>query len=123
MNIDFIKWLVEKAEGFKLNSDQLIFPEGGIETFEDHLFTLKVWKLVWYPLLLHGAFEGVNKNTWAQGNDKRISISIIPTKVSVHEIGKGENNGITLFWYNVPYQGMRTLDQAIEAALMYISEQ
>ena len=51
-DIEYVKWLVDKAIGFELNEDQLIFPEGGIETLTGHLLTLRVWKLVWFPLLL-----------------------------------------------------------------------
>ena len=50
--LDYIEWLVEHAEGFNLNGDQLFFPEGGCEPLNEELTYLTVWKLVWFPLLL-----------------------------------------------------------------------
>lgn len=58
-NLDYIKWLISQAEGFTLNGDQLIFPEGGVETFSEYLIGLKVWKLVWFPLLLLRAADSL----------------------------------------------------------------
>ena len=50
--LDYIEWLVGLAKGFTLNGDQLVFPEGGCETFNEELLYLRVWRLVWFPLLL-----------------------------------------------------------------------
>lgn len=61
MDIDKIKWMVGYAEGFSLNGDQLIFPEGGVETLTEELLKLRVWKLVWEPLLNQRAIEGINR--------------------------------------------------------------
>jgi len=56
-NLDYIEWLVGMAEGFTMNGDHLIFPEDGIENFDEHLISLRVWKLVWFPLLLVKAYD------------------------------------------------------------------
>lgn len=60
MNIDFYKWAIEKAERFTLNGDQLVFPEGGCELFNEHLLGLRVWELVWEPLLFQMACEALH---------------------------------------------------------------
>ena len=60
-NIEFIKKCIPFADGFELHADQLIFPEAGIETLNDYLLDLKVWKLVWEPLLLQRTIEGLNR--------------------------------------------------------------
>lgn len=72
-NLDYIEWLIGQAKGFILKGDQLIFPEGGIETFDEHLISLRVWELVWFPLLLVMAHDASilepiktdkNRNYW-----------------------------------------------------------
>ena len=102
----FIKWKVSYAEGFELNEDQLIFPEGGVETLTEELLKLKVWKLVWNPLLNQKAIEGWNLSSpkyYIQQSDY----------ICIHDD------------YNAPcdFKNMPISDQAKEAALKYIYEQ
>ncbi len=61
MEIEFIKKCVAVAPGWNMNDDQLIFPEGGIETLTTELLGLSVWKKVWEPLLMTQAIEGINR--------------------------------------------------------------
>ena len=56
--MNYIVWLIRKAEGFEYHlgqgiaPDQLVFPTGQVEVVEFELFKTIVWKLVWFPLLL-----------------------------------------------------------------------
>ena len=107
-NIELIKFMVSHAEGFELNGDQLIFPESGIETFDEHLLTLRVWELVWYPLLLQRAIEGVNRDL---NNPYKINTEY--NNIEVYHVRLGLMDG----WIK------EDIDQAKEAALMYVREQ
>lgn len=59
MNIDFIKWMVEKSEGWTLKKaimiksigyrDTIKSPDGNVIIDED--FDSKDWKTLYYPLL------------------------------------------------------------------------
>ncbi len=115
MNIDFIKYYVPYTEGFTLNGDQLIFPEGGIETLTEELLELPVWEKVWEPLFLQRAIEGVNKKYQPGANLKDLHmpyINNVPNFIEVY----GDCASIQLEIGNNP-------EQAKEKALEYVREQ
>ena len=104
MNIDFIKWMVENADGF----EWFISPDRG-EIFkycnlECYLSSADAWYL--YPLLLQRAIEGVNReeNCYLIMQNHR---------------------GLYYNTYEDPavYDDYESIDQAKESALKYIYEQ
>ena len=62
MDINFIKWMVEKAEGFEwIEPDRIGMPHG-TWTVNDSCKDNPSWNFLIYPLLLQGAIEGVNRD-------------------------------------------------------------
>ncbi len=94
MDIEFIKWMCDKAEGFGINRNDVIFVNhsklgatcGTVE-----------FDYVIYPLLLQRAIEGVNRGT---------DYEII------------SNEGLIIY-----FKGCKSEDQAKESSLKYIYEQ
>ncbi len=58
MDIEFIKWMVEKAENFEMENDVVLW--GDCRGFD----LLIIKGSIAYPLLLQGAIEGVNKGSY-----------------------------------------------------------
>lgn len=56
MNIDFIKWMCKKADGFKSPDGRTIYFGGSFVRIDSDYTKL------FYPLLLQRAIEGVNKS-------------------------------------------------------------
>ena len=77
--MNYIVWLIRKAEGFEYHlgqgiaPDQLVFPTGQVEVVEFELFKTIVWKLVWFPLLILRAYDksGMLPYKPAMSDDKR----------------------------------------------------
>lgn len=109
MNIEFIKWMCEKAEGFEYNvkdclhRDTINYPMGDWD-FIDNI-NQERFQLVLYPLLLIKAIDGVNSG---DGYIIAISSSVI--------ISDRDGNIIADFWR------MADQDQAREAALKLVWE-
>jgi hypothetical protein len=111
MNIEFIKWLCDKAEGFEIiNRDEVegvICPDG--KSFSlDRGLNLRTWMNTYYPLLLQRAIEGVNR-------DKVREISSFNDRLYVIKMDKSEGTPF-------PYNDYESIDQAKEQALKYIWE-
>lgn len=110
-DVEFIKWLCVKAEGFDIDyfdkQDILCAPDTSWYYFGD----LKKNRVrnVYYPLLLQRAIEGVNK----EGD---VDDSFIMTGGATIQIRDGILVTRT-FWIE------NNIDQAKEAALLYIYEQ
>lgn len=114
MDIEFIKWMCEKAEGVSyweresINEAYIDFGQGTteypIDCFDDE------WEKVYYPLLLQRAIEGVNKTL-----DQDIHVDWAP----ISEAWRAE-----LFMYgcSVDLWHGATPDKAKEAALKHIWE-
>lgn len=114
MNIDFIKWMVEKAEGFEMGingaENCIICPVGSMH-IEHHQKT-DDWHKTIYPLLLQRAIEGVNSadSTYFIGQG-RWYINAWNETVPPEKAGVQVDIRIT------------SPDQAKEKALMYVNEQ
>ena len=116
MKIDFIKWMVKYAEGFRYKHGA---EYGDLLWFEDVNCGLHttIYQKIWIPLLLQRAIEGINRYTNPEicyqtriyQSDESIKISFVPDRT---QIQKTEH-----FWIkNDP-------DHAKEQALKYIWEQ
>ena len=69
MNIEFLKWMVEYAQGFRIESDETVIHSGGYWELPRRINTVETW--IHYPLLLQRAREGVdNKPNWEK-NDRQ----------------------------------------------------
>ncbi len=121
MNIDFIKWKVEYADGFVNISDEIEdriqLPTGdliGIDELESDYW----FKSIVDPLLTQRAIEGVNREYFNEGSRiKPLGIKQYPAGISLfHAVDKWEKQ------FDVPFEA-DTYDQAKESALMYIYEQ
>ena len=118
MNIDFIKWMCEKAEGFEWEvgsgleavkvGTASIFTENDISGNRKACLAARLWEPIYYPLLLQRAIEGVNRT------DKTYTIEITEM-VCVFEY-LPEDDGI---WFN----DAKSIDEEKESALMHIYEQ
>lgn len=124
MDIDFIKWMCEKAEGFSIEErteGPLLLQGEAIRTEHDY-FKLgqepPLWRTIYYPLLLQRAIEGVNRKCSYQIDDGWYGYYI--------EIGC---NQISIHYPDEPYKlydhldTQKEIDQAKESALKYIYEQ
>ncbi len=120
MDIEFIKWMCEKAEGFSYEigsginavvvGKYAVFSENDIKQNAKRTFTSRLWVPVYYPLLLQRAIEGVN--------NKNIDIA----EGFYIEQMTGQ---IIVCQHCEPYVLFenKPIDQAKEAALKFISEQ
>ncbi len=104
MEIDFIKWMCEKAEGFNIVKNRLRI--SGEKTFTECLLGYFDYAHVYYPLLLQRAIEGVNKED---------SCFLIMQN----------HRGIYFDTYKNPavYKDYTSIDKAKKSALKYIYEQ
>ncbi len=120
MDIEFIKWLCERAEGFSYEigsgingivvGKYAIFTENDIKQNAKRTFTSRLWIPIYYPLLLQRAIEGVN-------NTK--GIFEIQQNVGDIQLYNRKTVGFIYFMLNE----FKSADQAKESALEYIYEQ
>ena len=113
MDIDFIKWMCDKAEGFGVD---LYCGKDTIESPDDNWFFLggrknKQFKNTYYPLLLQRAIEGVNLD------NSKYYIGQSYFGVGVYLLSQE-----LLKLYEV-IETQMLLDKAKKSALMYIYEQ
>ncbi len=111
MNIDFIKWMCDKAEDYSIvcMGDIARFRYQGKQNYDYVLgWSLPISDWCFYPLLLQRAIEGVNRT------DKTYTIAITEM-VCVFEY-LPEDDGI---WF----KDAKSIDEEKESALMYIYEQ
>jgi hypothetical protein len=110
MNIDFIKWMCDKAEGFSVSDDlknHMILPHGNVLSMSDKsAFTHNII----YPLLLQRAIEGVNRE-----DDWFIDIEQLGDKSLYRIFHVGE--------FDRKKDKYEHIDKAKESALRYIWEQ
>ena len=68
MNIEFLKWMVEYAQGFRVGSDGTVIHSVNSWELPRNINAVETWEH--YPLLLQRAREGVdNKTNWKK-NDR-----------------------------------------------------
>jgi len=112
-DIDFIKWMCDKAEGFEWSEDQTISIPSGDWFFQNQGVMDKVeWKHVYYPLLLQRAIEGVNK-------EGVYNICLMSDCISVEW-------PLMTTWENATnfcYDEYGSIDVAKDSALRYVYEQ
>jgi len=108
MNIDFIEWMCEKAEGFSINKD-LVLRFIDTEWNEDGVYWQLLEGTIYYPLLLQRAIEGANKKEIAE----------IAQNIEGIEVFTEAMNSIRVFAFNY----YDSIDKAKESALKYIWEQ
>ncbi len=119
MDIDFIKWMCEKAEGFFVlnqeHDERIQLPSRDQLDFEE-LCAGSFYELHIYPFLLQRAIEGVNKKyeSWEDNNYFEIRFNN-----ENYYILNGSTEEIKYFWF----EDYDSIDQAKEAALKYIYEQ
>ena len=106
-DIDFIKWMCEKAEGFRYDGSGFISHSGW--TFSGNSVR---WESMYYPLLLQRAIEGVNRD-----QDKW---RIIQTDSALRLYDS--DSGFTIPECIYKFSKMSE-DQAKELSLLYILEQ
>jgi len=108
MNIDFIKWLVDYAEGFSLKR---INEEDGVDyigfTVPFYL-VLNAW--VFDPLLLQRAVIGINKD-----EESNYDITMYPDSLEIGAYHDGSKDKT--------YEDVDDYEKGIEQALKYIWEQ
>lgn len=119
MDIEFIKWLYDKADGFSLRSESDIdifdfsinvpLPNTFLQSWTNH-FRSDHWKHLYYPLLLQRAIEGVNNGT----------NFLIIQQWAVIKIGTYPKFSE---WKTIQFCNYDSIDQAKESALKYIYEQ
>ena len=112
MDIDFIKWMVDYAEGFEekfvngLNMKQLVYTyKSKTMTFDSYYFNENN---NYYPLLLQRAIEGVNDSD------------------GVFFVNQNNSGIVVQDWWECDIQYKPSgaeIDQAKEQALKYIYEQ
>ena len=108
MNIDFIKWLCEKADGFKVSKDRVVCL-GWESNHNTVIEGCEYWNGVYYPLLLQRAIEKIRE--------------IIP---EYHEL---KIDYVVSYGWSFRYGSITSQDffnnpdQAKESALKYIWEQ
>ncbi len=110
MEIEFIKWMCEKAEGFELESNVVLWEESrGYDL-------LIVKASIAYPLLLQRAIEGVTRSH--SETSTRYWIEMSYNAIEVYDSADGT---VTANYYFDEFQG--DIDQAKESALKYVHEQ
>jgi len=115
MDIDFIKWMCDKADGFEIEQDcvsacPLKMPGGtrtSIDLRSDYV------RLERYPLLLQRAIEGVNRKYEKDENNYCIDLMSDDLEVGFNCYTR-QHNFIKDF---------DSVDQAKESALKYVKEQ
>lgn len=123
MNIDFIKWMVQYAEGFNWYED----PEGELVTFGtgftlDPKDTILFSGEILYPLLLQRAIEGINRYTLNLEDYKQLTYIIFQNQAEIKV--RAIPVETTMEDHDFVYQdGIVSIDQAKEQALRYIYEQ
>lgn len=122
-DIDFIKWKVGYADGFRIVDDQLVLPNGMCETICEKLFTKNSWVTVWNPFLSQRVIEGIN--------EARDDIEIYQNKYCIWMRGKKYDwlsNEISFYFKPNPDKDMenenifKSIYQAKETALKYVYE-
>ena len=109
MDINYIKWMVEKAEGFEWVSDEEIsMPDGSFFSGMGYL-TGNEGRDVYYPLLLQRVIEQVN-----------IEIDDPLKEISTFY---DEDFGYMYIHKGLGSPWKKTIDEAKDAALEYIYEQ
>ena len=68
MNIEFLKWMVKYAEGFRVGSDGTVIHSVNSWELPRNINAVETWEH--YPLLLQRAREGVDKKTNCKKNDR-----------------------------------------------------
>ena len=108
MNIDKIKWCVERAEGCRLQFDGLVY----LLWVDDVNTTLTTsyYSSVFYPHLLTRTIEGINRH-WLEGGIYHIVQG--KSYVSVYTLGSSD---IQKYSMNEP-------DKAKQSAIDYVYEQ
>ena len=111
MDIDFIKWLCDKAEGFGFDDSIITLPNGNMELLD---YLSVNWNTINYPLLLQRAIESFNLH-----NKLDWFIHINPL-IMCWEVDIQDDSGASIFLddYNE-----EDIDKAKESALLYIYEQ
>lgn len=112
MDINFIKWLCEKAEGFEISVDQ--DGQEYISTIHDSIdlnINTPLARNVYYPLLLQRAIESVNRES---------QYNRIASNWRTISINQGFAERQKVWDFNV---GNYTIEQAKELSLRYIYEQ
>ena len=112
-NVEFIKWMCEKADGFEWIKGITLNvkgPNGHCYTVNEVLIHVRS---IIYPLLLQRAIEGVNKESVEEGTGYLIDINC--SDIEVYHIDK--NNRQHFEHVN------REIDNEKESALKYIYEQ
>ncbi|MCK5614048.1 hypothetical protein KAR91_69940 [Candidatus Pacearchaeota archaeon] len=107
-DIEFIKWMVDYAEGFRWEDEGMFCPSGCYRSCDAGFLRTKQI----YPFLRQRAVEGVNRES-----EKWI---IIQTNSFVRLVDK--TSAFKIPEVDFKFAEM-TIDQAKEAALMYIWEQ
>lgn len=62
MNIDFIKWMCDKADGFEITNESKGFLHTDFFSYHKSGVNGSRWTDLVYPLLLQRAIEGVNES-------------------------------------------------------------
>lgn len=120
MNIEFLEWKIEKAEGFELVYDYSI---GGASSrgkynriqyltkYAIHKVPLQdIERWIMYPLLLQRAIEGVNRENGGFFIAQHCDDLYVYNAETIHD-------------YQYYYFKDMTTDQAKESALQYVYEQ
>lgn len=107
-DIDFIKWMCEKAEGFSVTLTNRLRYSGEHAKVEG-LIGYFAYTHVLYPFLLQRAIEGVNKGS-------RFEISQFKDRCFLTDFSN-------TCGYPYRFSELKGIDQAKESALRYIYEQ
>lgn len=121
MNIDFIKWLCEKADGFIWNKATIVYPNG-LWCYVDSLVCDEAFQMIYYPLLLQRAIEGVNNFSYFNNAYYEIEQHRWGIELFDHRLPAPKNH---IGYRRYESEGIKSYltDQAKEAALRYIWEQ
>ncbi len=121
MNIDFVKWLCDKAEGFSI--EPRYYPDGiGTVYKEEHEQINDTYKeTTSWEILLQRAIEGVNRRFFCEGS--KICPWIILNNSHGYKVYyQVESSPRVEYMFDFPCKSA-DIDKAKEAALMYIYEQ
>lgn len=124
MDIDFIKWMCEKAEGFTVlnqeHDERIQLPSRDQLEFEE-LSDGSFYEVHIYPLLLQRAIEGVNRKYYNEGS-KIYPWLILNSSHAIKVYFQIESGPSLESSFDWPCK-TEDIDQAKESALKYIYAQ
>ena len=110
MNIDFIKWMVGYAEGFRIKYNNVVIPGMATFSIKEHS---EYFDNIIYPLLRQKAIEGINKKSYFGSGQ----IELISHRWGIQIMDYSTDN------HEKKYFRFESDENYKEAALKYIFEQ